>query len=335
MTKGAGGLVAPATIGLALSLNRRLIATVRSTHFWLAFLLATVIIVPWHIYMYFEHGQAFVNQYIINQVLARTGSSLGGHTGTRYYYIDRLQKYFSPWFYLVPFAIALAIKENIEGRSKSRIVLLLFTLVFGLYTLANTKLRWYIMPLYPALAIFVASMIVQAFLSHRTTAFSGLLVAALAAATVAPANVVLLCGGMAIAIFCLSLAVRVSAYRPLVVAVSAFLIIVAVIGIQPIYHLGESPVAKLATIAGKAHPGDMEPLIVFSGLYRPSPLFYSGRPIQVAYTPENLVDFTDDHQSKEIILAKKDIEPLSAEYDIQVLAEAEPYVYALIRRADQ
>jgi 4-amino-4-deoxy-L-arabinose transferase-like glycosyltransferase len=334
MTKGAAGLVAPGTIGLVLLLDRRLIATTRSKHSWLAILLAVVIVAPWHIAIYLEHRQAFINQYILSQAISRATRSLEEHTGTRYFYIDRLQKYFSPWFYLVPFALALTIKENIRGRSKSRIVLLLVIVVFGLYTAVRTKLRWYIMPLYPALSILTASMVVEAFLSHKTAAFGGLLVATLAAATVAPKDVVLLCGGIGIAVFCLFLAIRMPVYRPLVIVMSVFLIVAAAVGIQPIYRPGEAPVARLAKIAGSTHPNDREPLVVFSGLYRPTPLFYSDRPIQVAYTLEDLAGFTQDHQTKEIILAKKDVGPLSVEYETYVLAEVEPYVYALIKLRD-
>ena len=76
----------------------------------------------------------------------------------------------------------------------------------------------------------------------------------------------------------------------------------------------EEASAKLARIAGDSSPGVQEPLIVASGLRRPTPLFYSNRPIQVAYTLEEIADFTEEHQTKEIILAKQDIRSLSRDY---------------------
>jgi hypothetical protein len=115
----------------------------------------------------------------------------------------------------------------------------------------------------------------------------------------------------------------------------AFLIAAGANAIRPLYLRGESPVARLARLAGQtSQPGDgqyRELLIVYSGLYRPAPLFYSDRPVVVAYTRDNLAGFTEDRQAKKIILASKDADALQADYEIEVIAQAEPYVYGTIR----
>ncbi len=63
----------------------------------------------------------------------------------------------------------------------------------------------------------------------------------------------------------------------------------------------------------------------------PAALFYSNRPILLARTLEDVTRFTDDHQAKRIILEKADLEILSNGYEVYVLAESEPDVYATIR----
>lgn len=334
MTKSAMGLLAPAAIGVALLFDRRVGAALRSRHFWIGLLMAAAIVAPWHIFMLAEHGQAFTAQYVDRSILARSGSTLEGHTGSRFYYVDRLGKYFFPWVCLAPFAIALSVRDNIRQMSRSRILLIVATLVFVICTLAQTKLRWYIVPIYPALSILVAAMIARAFRSHQSIAYSGLAMATVVVALVAPLKIVLVFAFAGMLALLYSLAKREAAYKAIAVVMVMFLTAAAINLILPLYRKSETPIAGLARIAASA--GNSKPLIVYSGLYRPAPLFYSDRPIQVAYALDHLARFTEDHEIKEIILAKKDAESLASDYQISVLAEAEPYVYGTIqKRADR
>ncbi|HXG91548.1 MAG TPA: glycosyltransferase family 39 protein [Blastocatellia bacterium] len=329
MTKSAAGFFAPAAIIAALVFEGQFVSTLRSKHFRVGLLLAFAIAAPWHILMLAEHGQAFTDQYIGHSILARSSSALEEHGGSRFYYVDRLGKYFFPWVYLAPFALALSLRENIRGRSRSLVLLIFAALVFVVCTLARTKLRWYILPVYPALSILVAAMIALAFRSHQSIAYSGLAMAAIIVALIAPLKIVLIfaCAGFAVLLYWL--AKRKAAYRAGAVVVVAFLMAAAANTIRPLYLNGETPLAKLARIAGSS---EREPLIVYSGLYRPAALFYSNRPIKVAYTIDNLVAFTQSGQKEEIILSKKDAESLAGDYEISVMTEAEPYVYATINR---
>lgn len=327
MTKSAAGAIAPGIIILALLVDGRLKPAIRAKQFWLGILAAIIIVVPWHIAMLTQHGQAFVDQYIGHSILERSTNVMDQHFGDRYYYIDRLQKYFFPWVYLAPFAIALTIKEIIRGQSRARILMLVLVLVFGVCTLVQTKLRWYIVPLYPALAILISAMAVEAVRAYRSTAFSCLGVAAFIVALLAHWKIVFLFGGAGLAAALFMLARKKSVYQRAAVIMCAFLVAAGASTLRPLYTSGETPVAKLARIAGRA---SRTPLIVSSELSRPAPLFYSDRPIKVAYTPDDLASFTGDERLREIILPKKEIEFLSANYEINVLEEAEPLAYATI-----
>ncbi len=332
MVKSAAALIAPLAIALSLLLDKRLITSIRSRHFWQGALLAFVLVVPWHIFMYMQHGQTFIDQYFGHSIITRAAGSLEGHTGDRFYYIDRLQKYFFPWVYLAPFALALNLRENIKFKSRSRILLIVTILVFGLYTIAQTKLRWYIVPMYPALAILVGSTVIQGFRSHTSVAFGSLVVTTFVVILLVPMEIVLIIGGASLLI---ALAVLVVTkrlpYRLTVVVMCIFLMMAGLNTFRPIYSKDKTSVAKIARFAGRQNPNDRQPLIVFEGLYQPTPLFYSNRPIQVAWTLQTLAEFTSIYQTKEIILAKKDLKFLSTAYEIEVVTEVKPFVYGTIK----
>lgn len=332
MTKSAAGAIAPGSIFLALLLDRRFKTAIRSRQFWLGLFVALMIVVPWHISMYAQHRQAFVDQYIGHSIVERSMSALDQHTGGRYYYIDRLQKYFFPWVYVTPFAIALTIKEIVQGRLRASILMLVLVLVFGICLLVQTKLRWYIVPLYPALAILTSSLLVNALRAYKSIAFSCLLMAVFVVALLAPLKIVLIFAVAGLVLTLFSLARKRVVYQPAAVVMCAFLIAVGINTLVPLYKGGETPVARLARSAGRANGNSHTPLIVASNLFQPAPLFYSNRPIEVAYTTDDLANFMREQRPREIILAEKDIEALSTTYKIQVVEEAAPLVYATISR---
>ena len=330
MLKSFSGLIAPAVITIDLWLTRRFIAATRSRQFWTALLIAFVIGAPWHILMLIKYGRVFTDNYILFHI-AHATETLQGNTGTRFFYVDQLQIGFYPWFYLLPVALSLNIQENLAARSRSSILLLVVVLEFGIFTLAHTKLRWYILPLYPSLAILTASMVAQAFHAPKSVAFAGLALGAFVVTLLAPRSVVLLSASTGLFVLVVSLLIaKKHSYRTLAGVMCAFLVIVAMHNILPLYRMVDAPVAKLARIAASSGPDDREPLIVFSGLYQPTALFYSNRPILEAHTFEDLTKLTKEHQARRIIMAKNDIGSVSKTYDIHVMAEAEPLIYAVI-----
>ena len=337
MVKGAAGVIASAVIILALLIDRRFVATAHSKHFWQGLLLAAAIVAPWHILMFAKHGRVFLDEYVGYHVIARSTRVIEGHVGGRFYYINELQKFFYPWYYLTPFALAINIKENLNSQARSRILLLLLVVVFGIYTVVRSKLSWYILPVYPALSILVASVGIQACRSDESLAFSALVVATLIVALTAPLKIVLLFGLVGVFAILFSIAIRRPAYQWIAFVMCAFFVAVGLDYLRPIFHPTDSPVAKLARIAGSTSPGDREPLIVFSESARhsdyssPAALFYSNRPILLARSLEDVTGFTTNHQVKRIILNKKDVEPLAKDYEVTVLAESEPDVYATLK----
>src|SRR5262249_21500052 len=284
----------------------------------------------------------FIESYIGYQVIARSTGVLEGHTGDRFYYVDRLHELFSPWFYLLPFSIALSLKEIIKGQLRSRILLLVTSLVFGLFTLVPTKIEWYILPICPALSIFVASMAVEAMRSHESVSFSGLVVSTFPVAMLTPLYIKLAFAPVILIVFGCIAAQKLT-HQALAVVIFALFVVVGMSTLRSLYDQGEAPEARLARVAASTDPSDREALIVFPAgqkrppprLWRPVPLFYSDRPIQEAYTLQELEEFTNDHQTQRVILAKKDVDLLSSSYEVNMLAEEGPFIYGIIKRKNK
>lgn len=311
MAKGIGSIVAPAAVALALLLDKRLVVTVQSKQFWQGCLLAFVVVAPWHIAMYVQHGQPFIDEYLGYHAIARATTALEGHSASYFFYVRLLISGIFPWSALVPFAIALGVKENITGKLRAHILLVTVILVLGLYTMVQTKLPWYIVPIYPALAILIASLCVQVYQTYKTYR-------------------------RMIVLMCTLLTVIGGAY--------SFLRLYLYESAQPV------AMARLARLAESTSAVDRDSLVLFSeseALLQPTALFYSNRPLQQAYVAvkpvgggakryynfEDLADITRS-SAKRIILRREYVELLSKNYEIYVLAEADPLVYATINPKD-
>ncbi|MCI0649615.1 MAG: glycosyltransferase family 39 protein [Chloroflexi bacterium] len=346
MVKSAGALVAPATIGLALLLDRRITATLKTREFWLAGLLAVIIVLPWHAFMVLRYGQAFLGEYVGRHIVARATTVLAGHVGSIFYYLGMLYNRFFPWFYLLPFALVLAVRENMAGEKRSRFLLVLMATVFFVYTAAQTKLSWYIFPLYPALAVLTASFVVQPFRicsAWRMVApFAARRMNAPYAAmrptsgVSSPVLLVLPFAGLVLLVVIPALLRRRSSLSLALAAVlGVFFLVAGLYSIRPLYQKMALPAARLAYTARSADPTDREVLVLYSGVAEPSVLFYSDRPIRQAAHLEKLDLLTSAGRPVRIIFARKDMNTLAAAYSLEVQAEAGQLVYGLIqRRAD-
>jgi 4-amino-4-deoxy-L-arabinose transferase-like glycosyltransferase len=311
LAKGAGGWVAPATIFVALLFDKRRFDTLRTPHFWFGLLLGLAIVLPWHLLMYFKHGQTFADEYLGYHVLSRIATPLEGHPSSYIFYVLVLIDGFLPWSFLIPFAIVSSVRENLRGEPRSRLPLLLAALVFGGYMLVQTKIVSYILPVYPALALLVAAFVRQLYLSlrHRRR-----LKFALTAACV----FFLLMGG----VYCFVRILRT--YQP------------------------EPPLLRIAKLAASRSASDREPLLLFSdteALTRPAVLFYGNRPLRQVYltneprglsarryeNPE-IISSVVGATPVRIILNRAEAEKLSADYEMKIEATADPYIYAFIKR---
>jgi len=333
----------------AIFIDNHVYDTLHSKEFWQGMFLTCLLLLPWHIVMIAKYGQEFINDYFLYHAVMRTMKVLEMHHGGSLYYINELQKLFSPWIYLVPFAITLSIKENIEGQSRSRILLILIVIVFGFYSIiVQTKLQRYIHSTYPALSILIAALVVQACQSYKSLEFTGIVFAILVSVLIAPKLLIyifILLGGVIVLSRIMNLIKKKQTFQIAVIVMFAFLLAISSANtIRRNWSMdGSSQIAKIAELAGTINPDQQQAIICAAleeyrdrgwAIYRPTALFYSNRPIQKADNLEQLKALVGKKQEREIIIHEGYVQPLSLDYEIRALAKVKKVIYAMIRHRE-
>lgn len=120
-------------------------------------------ILIWALLRYSQDGFNFFKTMIGYDLMARTSKTLEGHIGGKCYYFEHFQWSYFYWF-LVFISTILAVitvddPETLADDDKNYIlcISLWITIPFLLYTIAKTKIWWYIFPIYPALAISIGA----------------------------------------------------------------------------------------------------------------------------------------------------------------------------------
>lgn len=168
LTKGPVGLVVPGAVFLLYTLviqdfkrcllNRWLL---------LSLLVCMAVALPWYVLAYQENHQAFIDALLLHNV-ARYSDVVSGHKQPVYFYVWVLLAGFLPWTLYLPAAFKNLIaglrkhKEMLQNQNLHYFVPLYasiwaaFTFIF--FTVSNTKLLTYILPLLPALALLMGSL---------------------------------------------------------------------------------------------------------------------------------------------------------------------------------
>ncbi len=132
------------------------------TGYWLLFIL------PWHLYQLIIHKSAFITPYFKEQVLRRATVPIEFHLESKWYYFRYLYHNLGiGWLFLLITGVILITFRIISLRQKPTSSLItetrsLITIIWWflfpltLFTLAKTRLFWYILPVYPAIALIVA-----------------------------------------------------------------------------------------------------------------------------------------------------------------------------------
>ena len=122
-------------------------------------LLACALVLPWYLYMYGLFGHEFIQDKIVRNFLHRYWAGVGGHNNYGdMYFLDIL---LSPknflWYGVSLIALVNFFKRFSEDRTREDCVLIGWVLAsFVIVSQSQTKLDWYIFPLYPPLAIMTA-----------------------------------------------------------------------------------------------------------------------------------------------------------------------------------
>lgn len=146
--KGIAGLLS-GIIALPLLLSK-------PKKYWFSLIMfCAIFILPWHLYVYLKYGNDFLTPYFFEQVVQRATAQIEFHFESRWYYFAYLSENLGLGFLIVTAAGAV-----ITILKRKNLYLLWWLLApLAIFTLAKTRLFWYILPIYPAIALLISEAI--------------------------------------------------------------------------------------------------------------------------------------------------------------------------------
>ncbi|MBD2560137.1 MULTISPECIES: ArnT family glycosyltransferase [Nostoc] len=154
LTKGM--MVLPlGTIACLFLIADRQFALLTSPYLLVGIFLGNAPAIAWFAAQWQYYGENFFKVNFQAQTFDRLTQSVEGHTGPPWYYLIELIKYSSPWLLFLPESIYLAWKKR---RTTWGSLIIIGTIIYLVtISLMRTKLPWYIMPVYPFLALAIGA----------------------------------------------------------------------------------------------------------------------------------------------------------------------------------
>lgn len=127
------------------------------SYLWLGIIFGLIPAIAWYICQYLHYGTQFTQVNLVDQTFSRIWSSVTNHGQPPWYYLLEIIKYAHPWLLFLPGGIVLAIRDRSSSWAK---LTLTWSVVYLLaISLMTTKLPWYVIPIYPALALLIGAKI--------------------------------------------------------------------------------------------------------------------------------------------------------------------------------
>jgi 4-amino-4-deoxy-L-arabinose transferase-like glycosyltransferase len=153
MTKSIAAFFIPLVIILSLVLAKD-IRILKDRRFILGLAVAAAFVIWWHVMAYMKYGQSFIDGYLLKHFVTRTREAVDGHSGGLLTYFNVISNKGRPWGTAGLVMIPVMIYRAFVKKEKEHLIPLLWAAsLLVLYSPQNTKLHWYIMPIYPALAL--------------------------------------------------------------------------------------------------------------------------------------------------------------------------------------
>ena len=127
----------------------------------LSFFLFLSIILPWHFFMYVLYRQEFVDQYLIYHILKRGLTTLEGHHEPWWFYLKVIttrEVFLWPELLLSTLLFFFSKRKKAFNLENSFIIITISMLLIVI-NISQTRLAWYILPLYPFLTLLIGSFL--------------------------------------------------------------------------------------------------------------------------------------------------------------------------------
>ncbi len=161
LTKQVQALLIPLILFLYLVATKKSLRFVLSKRAILFISVAAAVFVPWVVLMDMRWHTAFWDEYFFYSAYSRSVVAIEGHTGGYLYYFQYLFEHDNLlWVMLLPFAAAFCVFNAFVKRHKADVLLIAWIVVaVGVFTFAQTKLYWYLLPAIPAFALAISNLL--------------------------------------------------------------------------------------------------------------------------------------------------------------------------------
>jgi 4-amino-4-deoxy-L-arabinose transferase-like glycosyltransferase len=167
VAKGPVGFLFPGAILFFYMIATRNFALLRTMKLPTGILLFLLVALPWYVAMYYIHGSVFLDTFIGFNNITRFTSPEHPEGVLWYYFIPVLLIGFFPWTAILAQAVWSSLADSYRREFDSMVFLniwVAFTFVF--FSISQTKLVSYILPLFPPLAL-IAGWYVSRFAESR------------------------------------------------------------------------------------------------------------------------------------------------------------------------
>jgi len=332
MVKSAAGLFPCLVAAIVSLLDRRTKEVLRTRQFYRGLSIGILLIAPWHLYMYFSHGQDFTTMYFGRHIVARAFTVLETNGGDSFYYLRALREGMGTLRYFIPLGLWYVLKEGKVRGNPYLIMVVSTVVVFGLATVMRTKLEWYILPCYAPLSLIIAAALKRALISQNSLAFlalAGMVAFSVNEAyfdrfTASTIQTMVLSYGVITLAFGLTTAGMERAFHlswgeGVSAAMVAILCVCASSRLTFLYDGGQKSVDKLAQLARASaitDPYDGTPVIAFADVEGPATSFYGGRPHIWTERESEVRDLLAEHGALRIMFSQQEYQRLAADFEI-------------------
>ncbi len=142
LTKGPIAILIPVAVVLLYALTSgRLLDSLRLFFNPFGWLILIVVAAPWYVAILIQHGQAFIDGFILKHNVERFSGTLQGHSGGAFYYLLMVPLLLLPWLPWLIAAIGRIWSDRGDGLHRFLWIWCLF--VIGFFSLSGTKLPHY------------------------------------------------------------------------------------------------------------------------------------------------------------------------------------------------
>lgn len=281
--------------------------------------LFALIALPWYVVMYSLHGMVFIDTFVGFHNVTRFLQPEHASGAVWYYYIPVLILGFFPWSSLLVQAFFTAIKEKGEYRNPCVFLMIWASVIFLFFSLSQTKLVSYTLPMYPPLALLTGYYFDKVWTEQRYKALqcasgifgivaallsAGLLYAGTAVTTELMVSVKVLSVILAVlAAFVLVQSFRRNFRAVFTIQVLGVMIFFAVLMMQALPIITPGLSVKPFVNEFQQHYDGQAPVYV-EKFYRPGFMYYSGIP-GTELSRENLAAVADSKSGRAYLVMKK------------------------------